>query len=230
MWHWRLSMSAEMAHCIISPMSVTDLRIYPQFQPNRDSISFHLSSDLIKWILWWIFMAAAQQLNPSLEGEKTKKPKPHLCYSIDDKSRPFHCHLREEGKKKKKKSKKSRARVICAWLWHICTYIFRRAFLIWLLIRATFCIIEFIATNFCKKRTDGKWHQKVPTGNSRRKSDCIFQSMTSSSVNLSHFIVINNQPPCCNQLRQSPCWECLVVWFLKLCSCSPGTSLQFWLI
>lgn len=40
-------------------------------------------------------------------GKKNKKnpknpKKPHLCYSIDDKSRPFHCHLKEEGKKKKK--------------------------------------------------------------------------------------------------------------------------------
>lgn len=152
MWHWRLSMSAEMAHCIISPMSVTDLRIYPQFQPNRDSISFHLSSDLIKWILWWIFMAAAQQLNPSLEGEKkTKKPKKPqktpfvLQYWWQKQALPL--PFKGGGEKKKK----SRARVICAWLWHICTYIFRRAFLIWLLIRATFCVIEFIATNSCKK-------------------------------------------------------------------------------
>lgn len=151
MRHWRLSMSAEMAHCIISPMSVTDLRIYPQFQPNRDSISFHLSSDLIKWILWWIFMAAAQQLNPSLEGEKkqTKKTPQKTPFVLQYWWQKQALPLPFKGGGEKKK--KSRARVICAWLWHICTYIFRRAFLIWLLIRATFCIIEFIATNSCKK-------------------------------------------------------------------------------
>lgn len=89
--------SCQQSRCTIQQFLLRPSQIYA-FTHNFHQIAIQTHStwvpDLIKCILWWIFMAAAQQLNPSQEGGGKKKR--NLCYSIDDESRPFHCHWRKE--------------------------------------------------------------------------------------------------------------------------------------